>query len=527
MTFEPNEAGFAQFESYLSASAAEPACFLVDLIEEDYVLKHVAHCSRSSQRALIKRALSQQFRDLSYTCAQYQGPAIIADANPRKGQVSKKQDVFLLSALTNPTIMDPWLARIRDAGVALAGIYSVAHLMPKILQRLQAKKSSVLLITQEVSTAFRQSYFQQGQLHFARVSKLPHGSRDTETSAAFASLLVSEIEQTLQYLELQRRIELTDLEVHCLVPSAYHSVVASAFDRATEQAQFYAHDLTQVIPRRGLSGDYADSLLAWLCARAAPGCGHYDANEDKIRFASYQTTQRMNVASVATVVGAASLSIFFTMQAFKARESAVQINQMKQNAEQFYQSQYGHLQTELSLAEQIRDAVVIAEAVKRKAQVTPQDFLVEFSKIMSEPQFHLVSLRSIDWRTGLGGEQHFQDLMALRMAEDPNFDPFSWRNSNKLSDAEETDVNIGVISGHFKITPDSSYREIVALANDFVAAIRAHDRVERVDILTLPVEHRSYKPFTDVVSQKTDQAGGVSINGHFKFRIIMRGPLNA
>lgn len=517
LTFEPNDEGFEKFESYLEATRQEPAAFLVDLIEEDYYPKELAQCSGASRRALIKRALTQQFRDERYTCAIYQGPV-------KEG--TKKQNAFLLSALTNPSIMDPWLGRIRKAGVAVTGIYSVAHLMPKLLPKLHVKRRYVLLITQEVGTALRQSFFDNKKLLFSRQAKLPRGACDSGSGLAYACVLTSEIEQTIHYLEIQRQVKTDDLEVHCLVPSEHHAVLAAAFKKANESAHFIAHDLGRFQPHKHLSDDLADSLFAWHCARLPAREKHYTMPEDVQRFDAYQLTQRLTWAAAVVTVCATLTSLVFALQAQQANESAQQLSQQGRQLQDVFEREFGGVRSELSMAEQVRDAVLLAARVEQTTHITPQDFFKQISNIMSAPEFDSVTLNSIEWRKGLGGEGHFDDLVALKMSQNPDFDPFLDGDAGEEAEANEEEVNIGVISGKFNITRDSSYRRVVALANTFVSAIEAHDRVQRVDVLTLPVEHRHHKQFIDEVSQELEKTGGLSIDGSFKFRIIMRGPVN-
>lgn len=516
LTFEPNEQGFAQFESYLAATRHEPASFLVDLIEEDYYPKRLAHSTGESRRALVKRALTQQFREAQYTCAQYQGR-----------EKKEKQDVFLLSALTNPSIMDPWLGRIRAAGIALTGIFSVAHLMPKLLPRLHVKRKYVLIITQEVGTAFRQSFFDDKKMVFSRVAKLPRGSRDTDTGLAFACLLTSEIEQTIHYLEMQRHVHVDALEVHCLVPSAFHGIIAGAFKRATEQANFFAHDVGSFLPHKNLNPDLADSLLAWYCGSLSAGEPHYQLKEDKVRFSEFQLTQRLTWAACALMVSATLTTLVFGYQASQANIEAKQLQLKSAALQTQYDHLYGAMLPELSMAEQVRDVVLLAERVKVRAKVSPQDFYIELSKIVALPEFSSVTVTAIEWQVGLGEESQFDDLVALKVAKNPDYDPLFEEEDPAGLDGNGPQVNIGIVSGKFNINSNSSYRGVVALANDFIAAIESHARVERVDVLALPVEHRYYKQFMDEVSQELDKSGGVAIDGSFKFRVIMRGPVNA
>lgn len=523
LSFEPNDEGFAQFETYLAATCQEPAAFLVDLIEEDYFHKKIAHCTGASRQALLKRALTQQFRDAKYTFAQFQGT--VKEKNEKTGR-HKKQDVFLLSALTNPAIMDPWLDRIRAAGIAISGIYSVAHLMSKIFNTLHAKRKYVLLITQEVGTAFRQSFFDDGKLVFSRQAKIPRGTCDSGDSLAYACVLTSEIEQTVEYVETQRRVNTDDLEVHCLVPTAHHAVLAKAFKSANERALFVTHDLGKFCPNKYLSHTLADSLLAWYCARLPVREKHYSMAQDDARFKTYLQTQGLTWGAAMVLVGATVTSLVFGFQTHQATEAAERLARQVRALEGVYEREFGVLGPQLSLAEQVRDTVNLAKVVKTNTHLTPQDFFIQLSGILSAPEFSAVALKEINWRKGLGAEVHFEDLIALKVAKDPNFDPNMAEEMGLDDGAAEAEVNIGVISGTFNMTAQSSYSRVVSLANTFIAAIEAHERVQRVDVLTLPIEHRFHKEFRDEVSQDMAREGKQSIDGRFKFRIIMRGPMS-
>lgn len=158
-----------------------PCYLLTDLIEEDFHLETIPYLRPSSNRALLQRKFSQLYKDTPFHLATV-----------LQRQAHGRRDVeMLLSALTNPAAVQPWLDILYAAQIPLVGIYSIAQLSASLVSAQDA--ADILLVSYQKWAGLRQSYFKAGHLQFSRLTALP---RD----ASFYEHQIKELLRTAHYL---------------------------------------------------------------------------------------------------------------------------------------------------------------------------------------------------------------------------------------------------------------------------------------------------------------------------------------
>lgn len=112
----------------------------------------------------------------------------------------RKDDRYLFVALNNTEFIQDWIDQIEQQQVNLVGIYLHSMMSQCILDRLQLKQPH-LLLTEQLASGLRQSYFHHGKLRLSRLTPMPDASWHQ-----LPYFYNSEIEKTRFYLVAQRLI---------------------------------------------------------------------------------------------------------------------------------------------------------------------------------------------------------------------------------------------------------------------------------------------------------------------------------
>jgi hypothetical protein len=166
--FNPDSEGIHQFTEYLTKATVVPAQLLVDLVEEDFHRETIPHVTASDRKAITTRLLDRHYRGELHVHVELIG----------RDKFGRKDDTLLLSALVNKDILEPWLMHMQEHNVPLAGIWSLPLISEKMLAAVTKNEKNVMLISQQISTAQRESYFSAGKLMLSRQAKLDRNRRD-------------------------------------------------------------------------------------------------------------------------------------------------------------------------------------------------------------------------------------------------------------------------------------------------------------------------------------------------------------
>ncbi len=184
-----------QFAEFVRAHVA-PCYLLTDLVEEDFHLETIPPVQGEERAALLQRKLSQRYHGTDFYLA-----------TELQQHTTGRHDVdILLSALTHPALIQPWLDSLHAADVPVVGIYSVAQLSASLLGAVKtpwwranqlaptaSMAAALLLVSYQTGAGLRQSYFQAGKLQFSRLSPL-------FSDLDFVGQLHKELPRTRQYL---------------------------------------------------------------------------------------------------------------------------------------------------------------------------------------------------------------------------------------------------------------------------------------------------------------------------------------
>lgn len=186
--FDSGDAGKQRFANYLSANPKSIFSILANVSDEGFHSETIPFLRGADRRSVIARKLGQQF----FTAALATSTSLGHDKSRRK------DEHILLAALTNNELFTPWLLALARAEAPLSGIYSLPFMAPILAKMLGIPDQRCLLLTVQ-DQSVRQSYLEQGELHFSRLTPLQNNGLD-----GIAQTLASETRKLQQYLVSQR-----------------------------------------------------------------------------------------------------------------------------------------------------------------------------------------------------------------------------------------------------------------------------------------------------------------------------------
>jgi len=179
--FTDSAEGREGFKSFMQSIKC-PVYLLVDLIEEDFRHEVVPHLSGGNRTALLQRKFEQFYR----------GTPFLQATLLHRQKTGRRDDNILFSALTNPSLIMPWLNILLAQKSALAGIYSVPQISAPLIKDQRA--SHLLLVSWEKYSGLRQTYFSGHHLQVSRLTPV-------HADVPFHDAVVRELARTFQYLK--------------------------------------------------------------------------------------------------------------------------------------------------------------------------------------------------------------------------------------------------------------------------------------------------------------------------------------
>lgn len=197
-SLSPKDAS-GQLKAYLDRNTS--LHLLADVIEMEFRVEAVTFIRGRAGRELRERKLLQTFRATPYRHVFTLG---------RDAQ-QKTQEKLLLTAITNPELIEPWVAPLRLNRLPLSGIASVPLLQGRLLHAFGISNPHAMLVTVQANRSIRVSYFLNGELRFSRLTN-PVPETERLNKKAF-----EEAARTHQYLLSLRMVDRNySIDVACL-----------------------------------------------------------------------------------------------------------------------------------------------------------------------------------------------------------------------------------------------------------------------------------------------------------------------
>lgn len=375
--------GLQAFSEYLTAHRTSLFYLLADVAEEGFHIEDIPFVHGSDRTALIERRLGQYF---------YGTPLSVALSLGRD-KAGRRDEKILFTALTRPQFFEPWLATLRQAETRLAGVYSV----PMVLAQIQAgteRKNGRLLVLSLTKSGLRQSFFQDGQLRFSRLTPLA-----TSGVEEFPVACAVEATKIYQYLVGQRQIERGNkLDTLILAHPAEFSQVRERC-RNGDELRFDVLDLVHLADKAGLKSPLADShaepLLLHALLRKTPAAQL--APEPERRFYRlWQWRAGLNAAAALVFVSCLLFAGKNTLQAYNIRQEIAGIQTESKSARRQYEAVLQTLPPMPVSADQLRAFVGRFEEIEQHSPPI-EGTLAQISAALERSP--LVDLQQLTWET--------------------------------------------------------------------------------------------------------------------------------
>jgi hypothetical protein len=451
------ETASSVFVSYLKGHAQSIFTLVVNIAEEGFQQETIPYVQRSDRSAIVDRKLGQAF---------FGAPLSIAVSLGHE-KTTRRNERLLLTALTSPAILDPWLNALRATEARVAGIHSLPSLTETLLNRLKLPKERAVFVTVQDST-IRQSFIDKGRLVFSRVSPLSNSS-----VSGLTANLTSELARLQQYLQSQRLIARGEgIIAHVLV----HPQVRAALDpeQAPNGIRVNPIDLHQAANRIGLKDlpddSRAQNLYLQIAAKLPP-VDQFAPLALRKPYILWRVGKAMQAFGAITALSCGMYAGKLHLDEMRVRDKAQELNLVAADKERRYQSVLSTFPPMPLGNDTLRQVVDRLETIQ-KSDRTPDPMLRHLARALDRvPQ---IELAQIDW----------QGLPANQPAE-------VQKPSTPPAAADESLLVRGTISVGRNSTP----RQLVDALDQFLDQLRSNPALE-VAVLKQPFDTTSAKMLT-------------------------------
>ena len=369
----------ADFSDFLKTIRC-PAYLLTDLIEEDFRLETIPHLSGKSHRALLQRKFDQFYRG-----TPFQQATLL-----RRQKTGRRDSEMLFSALTNPSLVTPWIDILLAQKIPLVGIYSVPQISAPLVQ--DHPSNHLLLITWNKFSGLRQTYFSSHHLQISRLTPISKGLHFQDTVA-------EELGRTYQYLKSLSMLPAGRvLDVRIVGHNHDLIQLQTRLPRSADMRYDFV-DLSalakQLRATQGQDSDASQIFLRQLSAHQPKS--QYGNAEHTRYFSLWQLRRGLFWTSFTLVI----TSLLWALQAtfLQDRPDHLAVDGLKRQTLGI-QSETRHILQSLPKtdvpATDIKAAVTTLRALHQRTSL-PQQFLVPLSHVMNK--YANIQLDELAWQT--------------------------------------------------------------------------------------------------------------------------------
>ncbi len=487
-SFEPDAEGFENFAFYLKNVAKVPSQLLVDLVEEDFRRENIPHVWGSAHKALISRLVDRHYRDESHIHIEKMG----------REKDGRKDDKILLSALTNQSLLKPWLDILHQSQCPLAGIWSVPLISKQLLPLIAPDEKNVLLLSRLILTAQRESYFKDGALMLSRQAKFDRDNRDSDSALFSKESLTSGVQQIHIFLTNQRIMAFNDLlNVYCMVPTEFLPSLSNKH-LDSDKIKYHYVDLNRIFKHYKIKSteDYgADVLYSFLCARMPLLKDHYATLKEKLYFHRYLVSKSIRIGSLlGSLVLLLSAGLFF-LSAEELNQKRHLMDANQQLLAKRYEQDFVPLEQPLLDSPSIEASVELAKKLALETENSPEHYFSIFSPVFSQSVFADIHLETFSWK-----KHRAQDLTQLlndAQASLSEADSDVYAEETMTETPSDDGLQVLVTLSGFVDRKDRSYRKMTELMQAFTTELASVKGVTKLVVLKMPIDLRPGTSFSD------------------------------
>ncbi len=520
--FEPDDEGFALFDNFLASAIPITTKLLVDMIEEEFLRETIPHVNFRDRKNLIKRLVERHYREEDNVHVQVVG----------RNTKGRKDDQVLITALTNTGLLEPWLSRLDAHEVKLAGIWSLPLLTQRLYKSHFHGGDNTLLITRQIRSALRNTYFRKGKLLLSRQAKFDHDVWEDDSTDALISNLERGSNEIYNFLINQRVMETGEfMQVHCLVPDEQ---IDEARDLSTNsltmQYKFTRlSDIFAAYRLKNVAGKGADVLLSYLCSRESIFSDHYASEERTSTFYGYLVDriirQTWEIGTLVCVTAAVLLALGSIDLGQEQKEVEYQTMSLTSEYERYYKAN----QPKLDSANDILTSVDLISYFEIETGQTPQAFFVPLGRVLANPDFQILQIERYEWVKHSPAE--LREILKT-ISDDQSTAQLSYEEQYGGGQYSDDNLDVGALQPMLTIsgrvdTGGLAYQETVRRMEALSVALEEIEEVEKVMVVRIPVDIRSPSSFSDQVGVEGREDVSTLDTSRFEFVIVLEAPTRA
>lgn len=396
-TFANNVTGREAFAEMLHQYPHTTCYLLTDLVEEDFRFESIPHVRGKDHDDIVGRKFEQFYRTTPLHHAEVQ----------YREQEGRRDDVMLLSALTNPVLVIPWLELMLEREIPVAGVYSVPLISRQLASHIPS--SHLLLLSWQKQSGLRETYYRDGKVSFSRLTPLVDATD-------IIGRLETELNRTYKYLNSLSLLP-TDKPLDiCIICGSDDGQKLRKVLKNSDGVHFLFEDIREVANRIGFAGfggvpqdSDATPLLLYLLGHKLPSNQY--ANAEHTHFYDlWKVRHWLKITAAAVASGCVAWSGFSAWQALGLNRDAAAVGVQKEALTAQYRSiatafppfpvPVDRMKAAVSSVQKLAASAYSPHALH--APHAPQPFLAGISQQLAA--FPMIQVNSLSWRNAPGAD---------------------------------------------------------------------------------------------------------------------------
>ncbi len=495
--FDTTKEGFEHFGRYLQEVPNDPVYILLDTAAEEYRLDTIPHVFGADRKAVIGRKQDRLFRGTPYLYTEVQG----------RQETGRRDDNIMLSAITNPNFIRPWLSILEEYKVPVASVISVPLLLQTIPDIIPDMSNNSLVFSLQSISGLRQSFFRDKALKFSRLVKMPRIGTEP-----YAPIISEELEKVRRYINSARIIDLSKpLDVYFLGNKTLLDELAKTHINSA-MLRYHLLDVDTLVESCGLKGQmntpFSDKYFVYQLLKNKSK-NYYAMSKETRYFQMRQINKSLRIANLLLLMAGIVWGGLNVLEGFTYRQQ--HISDAKKA--DFYSVRYEVAQERLSaLPVDPADLKVVVDA-KDVIKTYKADPIAMFRTVSKGLDIYPdVQINDMQWaantnpnyKLGKGGPNRDAGGGAQAILGFSNIDD---------TQTGYIYYQIALVDGYLD-NFDGNYRNALATIDDFAETLRQQDSVHDVSIVTLPLD----------ISSDANLEGSAQVDkrkSNFSLRIVL------
>ncbi len=469
--FDASAEGQEYFGRYLSEVNNDPVYILLDTAAEEYRLDTIPHVFGADRKALIERKQDRAFRGTPYMYTDIQG----------REKSGRRDDIIMLSAITNPNLLQPWLKILEQHKVPVAGVVSVPLLLQEINDIIPDMPDNTLVFSLQSVSGLRQSFFQDKSLKFSRLIKVPRYGTES-----YAPILTEELEKVIRYINGAHIVdEDKPLDIYFFGNQELLAELGKTHVNSS-MIRYHMFDIGALASKHGyveqMQTPFSDKYFIYQLLKHKSKNYYASSNETRY-FKMRQINKSLRVASILFILSGVIWGGFNVLEGFTYRQ------QYRSDAKKadFYNARYEVAKERIAgLPVEPADLKIVVDA--NNMLITYKADPIDMFKLISKglDVFPEIQISEIEWAADTNPNHKIGGGEVTDVIEEGSQGVLGLGNNSETETAYIY-YQIAMFDAYLEDF-DGDYRKALDTIDRFSEAMRQLDSVHDVSVVTLPLD---------------------------------------